>query len=96
MKHINNFDNAAIAEASKHQVHGIICGHIHNAGINKFNNFRYCNDGDWVESCTALVEHHDGTLEIINWADMYDRTQTSYSESDPNITNTSVNFQSTN
>jgi 4-hydroxy-3-methylbut-2-enyl diphosphate reductase IspH len=46
---------------------GVICGHIHHAEIKEINGVMYMNDGDWVESCTALVEHHDGRWEIIIW-----------------------------
>jgi hypothetical protein len=45
----------------------VICGHIHHARIADNAGFRYVNTGDWVESCTAVAEHHDGTLEIIRW-----------------------------
>ena len=46
---------------------GVICGHIHHAEIKDIDGIKYMNDGDWVESCTALVEHHDGRWEIITW-----------------------------
>jgi len=46
---------------------GVICGHIHKAEIKEIDGVTYMNDGDWVESCTALVEHHDGTWEIVTW-----------------------------
>jgi 4-hydroxy-3-methylbut-2-enyl diphosphate reductase IspH len=46
---------------------GVICGHIHHAEIKEINGVTYMNDGDWVESCTALVEHWDGKWEIITW-----------------------------
>ena len=46
---------------------GIICGHIHKAEIRYINNIEYLNCGDWVESCTALVETYDGEFEIISW-----------------------------
>ena len=46
---------------------GVICGHIHHAEIKEINGVMYMNDGDWVESCTALVEHHSGTWEIVTW-----------------------------
>jgi len=46
---------------------GVICGHIHHAEIKDIDGVTYMNDGDWVESCTALVEHHDGRWEIITW-----------------------------
>ena len=46
---------------------GVICGHIHKAEMKDVDGVIYMNDGDWVESCTALVEHHDGRWEIITW-----------------------------
>jgi hypothetical protein len=48
-----------------------VCGHIHHAEIREIGGVLYCNDGDWVESCTALVEHFDGTLELINWIERW-------------------------
>jgi UDP-2,3-diacylglucosamine pyrophosphatase LpxH len=69
VKYISNFEQAMVHEARRRQVDGVICGHIHKAAIEHFGDVLYCNDGDWVESCTALVEHHDGRLEIIHWAD---------------------------
>ena len=46
---------------------GVICGHIHHAEIKEINGVTYMNDGDWVESMTALVEYHDGRWEIVTW-----------------------------
>ena len=46
----------------------MICGHIHKAESRMIDGIEYINDGDWVESCTALVEHADGALEILEWA----------------------------
>ncbi|MEA1677114.1 UDP-2,3-diacylglucosamine diphosphatase [Nitrospirillum sp. BR 11163] len=66
---IGNYEQALADEAKRRQVDGIICGHIHHAEMRDMGGVLYCNDGDWVESCTALVEHADGTLEIIHWAD---------------------------
>ena len=48
---------------------GVVCGHIHSAEQRRFGGIDYYNDGDWVESCTALVEHRDGRMEILHWAD---------------------------
>ncbi len=48
---------------------GVICGHIHKAEIKTTDGFIYMNDGDWVESCTAIVEHHDGHWEILHWTE---------------------------
>ena len=64
---VGNYANAIVAEARKHGVDGIVCGHIHQAEMRDMNGVLYCNDGDWVESCTALVEHFDGSLEILHW-----------------------------
>ncbi len=50
----------------------MICGHIHHAEMKTFDDIEYMNDGDWVESCTALVEHYDGRWEILYWADEID------------------------
>jgi UDP-2,3-diacylglucosamine pyrophosphatase LpxH len=55
---------------------GVICGHIHHAEIKEINGVTYMNDGDWVESCTALVEHHDGKWEIITWTKEKDNVDT--------------------
>jgi UDP-2,3-diacylglucosamine pyrophosphatase LpxH len=53
----------------------VICGHIHKAEIRDIDGVLYCNDGDWVESCTALVEHWDGRLEILTWANQHGADQ---------------------
>jgi len=60
---------------------GVICGHIHHAEIKEINGVAYMNDGDWVESCTALVEHHDGQWEIITWTKEKDDVVTDISGS---------------
>lgn len=69
VNYISSFEQALVHEARRHNVDGLICGHIHKAAIETIDGVLYCNDGDWVESCTALVEHHDGSLEIVHWAD---------------------------
>lgn len=61
------FEKTIAAYAKRKKYDGIICGHIHNAEIKDIDGIIYMNDGDWVESCTALVEHHDGAWEIITW-----------------------------
>jgi len=50
-------------------VNGVVCGHIHTAETRQFGDITYYNDGDWVEGCTALVEHSDGTMQILHWGD---------------------------
>ena len=62
-----HFAGKAARETSEKGVDGIICGHIHKAEDRDIENIQYINTGDWVESCTALVEHFDGRLEIIRW-----------------------------
>jgi UDP-2,3-diacylglucosamine pyrophosphatase LpxH len=64
---VSNFADAIADEAKKRGVDGIVCGHIHQPDIRQIGEVLYCNDGDWVESCTALVEHFDGRLEILYW-----------------------------
>jgi UDP-2,3-diacylglucosamine pyrophosphatase LpxH len=66
---ISDFAEAIADEARQRQLDGIVCGHIHHAEIRDLGGILYCNDGDWVESCTALVEHFDGALEIIRWVE---------------------------
>jgi UDP-2,3-diacylglucosamine pyrophosphatase LpxH len=68
VKLVDDFEHAVAEEARRRGVEGIICGHIHRAEIRDIDGIVYCNDGDWVESCTALVEHLDGRLEILEWA----------------------------
>jgi UDP-2,3-diacylglucosamine pyrophosphatase LpxH len=46
---------------------GVVCGHIHHAEMRMIGATRYFNTGDWVETCSALVEHHDGRFELIDW-----------------------------
>jgi UDP-2,3-diacylglucosamine pyrophosphatase LpxH len=53
----------------------VICGHIHYATIRDQNGIRYMNCGDWVESCTALVEHEDGRFEILTWTGPLQQSQ---------------------
>lgn len=67
---IGDYETALTDEARRRQVDGVICGHIHHAEIRDMDGVLYVNDGDWVESCTALVEHPDGRLEILRWADI--------------------------
>ena len=67
LQFIENFEAAVADEARRRGVDGVICGHIHKAEMRMIGGIEYINDGDWVESCTALVEHADGRLELISW-----------------------------
>lgn len=66
---ISNFESAVALAARKHGVDGVVCGHIHRAEISVAGGVLYLNCGDWVESCTALVEHADGKIELLHWSD---------------------------
>jgi UDP-2,3-diacylglucosamine pyrophosphatase LpxH len=68
VKAIDRFEFALAAEARRRGFDGVVCGHIHHAEMREVDGVLYMNDGDWVESCTALVEHHDGRMELIDWA----------------------------
>jgi UDP-2,3-diacylglucosamine pyrophosphatase LpxH len=70
VQYISNFENAVSSETARLGLDGVVCGHIHRAEISRLNDITYCNCGDWVESCSALVEHHDGTLELLRWPDI--------------------------
>ncbi len=70
VKAIDRFETALADEARRRGFDGVVCGHIHHAEMRTVNGVLYCNDGDWVESCTALVEHQDGRLELLDWAAM--------------------------
>jgi UDP-2,3-diacylglucosamine pyrophosphatase LpxH len=64
---ISSFKKFIVDQAVRHDADIVVCGHIHHADIKMIGPILYCNDGDWVESCTALVEHANGKLEIIHW-----------------------------
>jgi len=70
VKYIDDFEVALAGEARRRGLDGVVCGHIHKAEIRDIDGIAYLNDGDWVESCTALVEDWDGTLRILHWADV--------------------------
>lgn len=66
---IGDFEAAVAREARRRGVQGVVCGHIHHAELREIDGITYANDGDWVESLTALGEQADGRLEIIDWAE---------------------------
>jgi UDP-2,3-diacylglucosamine pyrophosphatase LpxH len=66
---ISRYEEAVAHEAQLRGVDGVVCGHIHTAETRDFDGVAYYNDGDWVEGCTALVEHLDGRMEVLHWAD---------------------------
>ena len=68
VSYLGDFEAAVAREARSRGVDGVVCGHIHHAEMRDIDGVLYCNDGDWVESLTALVEHGDGRLEIVDWS----------------------------
>jgi UDP-2,3-diacylglucosamine pyrophosphatase LpxH len=66
---ISQFEEVVAHEAGARGVDGVVCGHIHNAEMREIGGVAYYNDGDWVEGCTALVEHDGGRMEVLHWAD---------------------------
>ncbi len=68
VSYIGDFETAVAREARRRGVQGVVCGHIHHAELREIDGIVYANDGDWVESLTALVEHTDGWLEIVDWS----------------------------
>lgn len=64
---LSRFEEAIVREARQRNCVGAICGHVHTPDDRMIDGIHYLNDGDWVESCTAVVEHHDGSFEILRW-----------------------------
>ena len=64
---ISCYEEVVSRAAAQRGVDGVVCGHIHTAEMREFAGIEYYNDGDWVEGCTALVEHFDGRMEILHW-----------------------------
>lgn len=70
VSYISAFETALAAEAKKKGLDGVICGHIHKAEIREIDGITYCNDGDWVESLSALVEERSGVLRLVTWQEI--------------------------
>ena len=75
VSYVGDFEAALAREAARRGVQGVVCGHIHRAELREIDGIVYANDGDWVESLTALVEHGDGRLEVIEWAEVLRQRQ---------------------
>jgi UDP-2,3-diacylglucosamine pyrophosphatase LpxH len=76
VSYITDFEIALAQEARRRRLDGIVCGHIHKAEIRSIGGVLYCNDGDWVESLTALVEDDQGKLSILHWKEIAERSAT--------------------
>jgi UDP-2,3-diacylglucosamine pyrophosphatase LpxH len=75
VSYISSFETIMAREARHRGCDGVICGHIHKAEIREIDGLIYCNDGDWVESLTALVETLDGELKIVHWSQILESTK---------------------
>jgi UDP-2,3-diacylglucosamine pyrophosphatase LpxH len=64
---ICDYEDAVIRTVRERGLDGIVCGHIHSAALREKDGVVYVNCGDWVDSCTAIVEHLNGALELIEW-----------------------------
>ena len=71
---IGKFEAAVARYAERYRVEAILCGHIHSVSIRDFGNVTYYNCGDWVETCSALIEHFDGRIEVVRKLDPPVRT----------------------
>ena len=67
VEYISNYEEAVAREARERGVDGVVCGHIHHAEVREMDGITYMNDGDWVESCTALAEDMTGNFTILHW-----------------------------
>ena len=72
VNYISSFENAVADEARKRKLDGVICGHIHKPEIREIDGVTYCNDGDWVESLSALIEDTSGQLRLVTWQEIMD------------------------
>ena len=68
VRFIERFETALAAEARRRRLCGVVCGHVHRPEMRTIGDVLYLNIGDWVENCSALVEHMDGRLELVDWA----------------------------
>jgi UDP-2,3-diacylglucosamine pyrophosphatase LpxH len=73
VKRVTNFDEVLLQQAALGEYDGVICGHIHRPALYTDADGRvYANTGDWVEHCTVIVEHYNGELELLTWAELAD------------------------
>ena len=88
VSYITSFEDALAAEARKQGLDGVICGHIHKPEIRDIGGILYCNDGDWVESLSALVEDKLGELRLVDWREImlrWEKLQFDTSEEEENL-----------
>lgn len=69
VSHVSAFEAALARQARENGYDGVVCGHIHTAAMREIEGIAYVNTGDWVESCTAVVERDDGSLHLLDWSE---------------------------
>ena len=67
---IARYRDALLAEAKRQQLDGVVCGHIHHPEVIEQDGMIYCNDGDWIENCSALTENENGELQLVYWTEL--------------------------
>ena len=92
VSYINKYEEVVANYAFKKNMNGVVCGHIHHASDRIIGDVHYYNDGDWVENCSALVEHFDGKLELIYWKDIIEKYEGSQLSSPTYSTNSTNSF----
>lgn len=92
VSYINRYEEVVANYAFKKNMNGVVCGHIHHASDRIIGDVHYYNDGDWVENCSALVEHFDGKLELIYWKDIIETYEGSQLSSPTYSTNSTNSF----
>ncbi|MDX1491480.1 MAG: UDP-2,3-diacylglucosamine diphosphatase [Pseudohongiellaceae bacterium] len=85
ISYIGRFEEAVVNSAHTQNVQGVVCGHIHHAEMAMFGDILYCNTGDWVESCTAMVESNDGKLEILRWTESGEKLKADAASETPSL-----------
>lgn len=72
---ISKYEETLATDARQKGYDGVICGHIHQASMRYINDIHYINTGDWVESCTAIIEDPDGNMRLVDWEARHNRLQ---------------------
>lgn len=94
VSYISSFEHALAAEAKKKNLDGVICGHIHKPEIREIQGITYCNDGDWVESLSALVEEWDGQLRLVSWQEIMLQSDRAHAENETETSDESCQLAS--
>jgi UDP-2,3-diacylglucosamine pyrophosphatase LpxH len=85
MQYIAKFESAAAYAARRRDMDGVVCGHIHRSKVALIDGVLYCNDGDWVENCTTLVENINGHLTLWHWPEQRERLARLHGGTQPGI-----------